>query len=360
MGALYVTESDGRRVRRVFYGKTRAEIEGKLVELRAKVESGTAMPPASLTIQSYLKEWLDQIVSKRVRPNSLAAYRYNVDSYLVPALGHKKLHRLTAREVRLYLTQLESQGVGARTIRYVHGTLRAALEDAVREELLDKNVAKLVRAPVVPKVERQPLTIEELRVLFDRNADDRLRAMLVVIALLGLRRSEVLALHWSDIDLESGALKIRHGLHRVNGKLQMMPTKTARSRRTIPLPAMVIDELQRHRAQQEAERRQLADRWPDLGFVFTTPIGTPIDPDNCSKLVKAAIKTADLRPVRMHDFRHGVISVLLGLGVPPRTVMEIAGHSGLEMTMNVYAHVTLDDKRAALERFDALFTKEEE
>ena len=76
--------------------------------------------------------------------------------------------------------------------------------------------------------------------------------------------------------------------------------------------------------------------------------------------MKAAIETAGLRPVRMHDFRHGVISVLLGLGVPPRTVMEIAGHSGLEMTMNVYAHVTLDDKRAALERFDALFTKEEE
>ena len=109
--------------------------------------------------------------------------------------------------------------MGARTIRYVHGTLRAALEDAVREELLDKNVAKLVRAPAVPKVERQPLTIEELRVLFDRNEEIAFGRCSSSSRLLGLRRSEVLALHWSDVDLESGTLQIRHGLHRVNGKL---------------------------------------------------------------------------------------------------------------------------------------------
>ena len=359
VGALYVTESDGRRVRRVFYGKTRAEAEAKLIELRAKVESGSSIAPAHLTVQGFLKEWLDQIVSKRVRPNSLAAYRYNVDTYLVPDLGQKKLHRLSARELRLYLSQLESRGVGVRTIRYVHATLRAALEDAVREELLEKNVAKLVRAPSAPKVERQPLTVDELRVLFEASRDNRLRTLLVVIALLGLRRSEALALHWSDVDLGAGTLQVRHGLHRVNGQLQVLPTKTARSRRTIPLPAMVLQELRRHHANQERERSDLAERWPDLGFVFTTPIGTPIDPDNCSKFVKAAIAAAGLRPVRMHDFRHGLISVLLGSGVPPRTVMEIAGHSGLEMTMNVYAHVTLDDKRAALDRFDDMFKKGE-
>jgi len=126
----------------------------------------------------------------------------------------------------------------------------------------------------------------------------------------------------------------------------------------IPLPPAVQTALCKHQAAQRRERVQLAERWPDSGFVFTTPIGTPIDPDNCTKLVGAAVRRAGLRPVRLHDFRHGVVSVLLGLGVPPRTVMEIAGHSGLEMTMNVYAHVTLDDKRTALDKLGDLLEED--
>lgn len=120
----------------------------------------------------------------------------------------------------------------------------------------------------------------------------------------------------------------------------------------------MVRELEEHRRRQEGERKELAERWPESGFVFTTLIGTPIDPDNCSKLVRAAIRRAGLRDVRMHDFRHGLVSVLLGLGAPPRAVMDIAGHSGLEMTMNVYGHVTLDEKRLALDRLGSLFEEE--
>ena len=92
--------------------------------------------------------------------------------------------------------------------------------------------------------------------------------------------------------------------------------------------------------------------------MFTTPIGTPIDPDNCTRIVQDGLQRAGVRVVRLHDFRHGCVSVLLGLGVPPRTAMEIAGHSTMEMTMNVYGHVTLDDKREALDRLGRLFEEE--
>jgi integrase len=340
------------------YAKTRGEAEKKVAELRSKAEAGALMTPAHLTVEAYLNEWLSQIVAHRVRANTLAAYAMYVDRYLVPGLGKVKVGRLTAREVRVYLDSLRRRGAGVRTVRYVHATLRAALEDAMREELLDKNVAKLVRPPTMPKTERVPLTVEEIRTLFKSTRDDRLHAMFVVLALLGLRRSELLGLRWEDVDLVGGTMQIRRGLHRIDGKLRVMETKTARSRRTIPLPGMVMRSLQVHLGKQERERLGLAERWPDMGFVFTTPIGTPIDPDNCSKTVRAAMKAAGVRVVRMHDFRHGCVSVLLGLGVPPRTVMEIAGHSALEMTMNVYAHVTLDDKREALERLDELFRED--
>jgi integrase len=145
----------------------------------------------------------------------------------------------------------------------------------------------------------------------------------------------------------------------VDGRLQTMETKTPRSRRTIPLPGPVLTVLMAHQKRQEEDWRQLAEKWPASGFVFTTPIDPPIDPDNGSKLVRSAMEKAGVRPVRLHDFRHGCVSVLLALGVPPRTVMEIAGHSALEMTMNVYAHVTLDDKREALEKLGDLFQEDE-
>jgi hypothetical protein len=154
--ALYVTEADGRRIRRRVYGKSRKEVEGRLVELRAKAEAGRQMTPADLTLEAYLNEWLSQIVAQRVRPNTLAAYATYVDRYLVPDLGKRKLGRLTAREVQLYLDSLRRRDVGVRTIRYVHATLRAALEDAMREELLEKNVAKLVRPPTVAKGRARP------------------------------------------------------------------------------------------------------------------------------------------------------------------------------------------------------------
>jgi integrase len=181
--------------------------------------------------------------------------------------------------LRLYLDSLSKRGVGVRTIRYVHGTLRAAPEDAMREELLEKNVAKLVRPPSTAKNERHPLTPEEIRFFLKTLRDDRRYAMFGVIALLGLRRSEVLGLKWDDVDLVEGTLMVRRGLHPAEGRLQQIPTKTARSRRTVPLPPAVLASLKAHLTAQELERPQLAERWPDSGFVFTTPIGTPIDPD---------------------------------------------------------------------------------
>jgi Phage integrase, N-terminal SAM-like domain len=140
---VYVNQSDGRRVRRTFYGWTRKEVERKMADLRDRSERGGVITPVTLTLEAYLKEWLAQIVAVRVRPNTLQAYRYNAERYLVPDLGAKRLMNLSARDLRLYFESLRRRGVGARTIKYVHTTLRAALEDAVREEVIDKNPAKL-------------------------------------------------------------------------------------------------------------------------------------------------------------------------------------------------------------------------
>jgi integrase len=120
----------------------------------------------------------------------------------------------------------------------------------------------------------------------------------------------------------------------------------------------VVRALKAHRAGQERERLELGASWPASGFVFTSVVGTPIDPRNCTRLVQGACKRAGVRVVRLHDFRHGCVSVLLGLGVPPRTTMDIVGHTTMEMTMNVYGHVSIEDKREALDRVNELLDED--
>jgi integrase len=182
--------------------------------------------------------------------------------------------------------------------------------------------------------------------------------LFVLFALLGLRRSEALALRWKDVDLDQGVLSVRGGLQRVDGELVVLPPKTARSKRSVPLPPVVGQRLLEHRERQLAEREELGTRWPDLGFVFTSVVGTPIDPRNCTREVQRACERAGLRRVRLHDFRHGCVSVLLEMGVPPRTAMEIVGHTTLEMTMNVYGHVSLESRREARNRLGDLFEED--
>lgn len=121
-GQAYVTQSDGKRVRRTVYGRTRKEVERKVSDLVANEDRGRRLAPLSLTVEAYLREWLDQVVSTRVRPNTLAAYRYQAERYLIPDLGARRLAHLSARELRLYFASLERRGVGARTVKYVHST----------------------------------------------------------------------------------------------------------------------------------------------------------------------------------------------------------------------------------------------
>jgi len=127
-----------------------------------------------------------------------------------------------------------------------------------------------------------------------------------------------------------------------------VPTKTRGSLRTIPLPAPCVEALRSHQARQNSDRLAAGARWAATDLVFTTRHGTPVEPRTVNRMFLALTDAADLRPVRVHDLRHGCVSLLLSLGVPPRTVMQIVGHTVMEMTMERYGHVNLGDQREAL------------
>ena len=174
------------------------------------------------------------------------------------------------------------------------------------------------------------------------------------MVMLGLRRSEACGLRWEHIDFECRTLRIAQTVHRVDGALQVLGTKTRRSNRTVPLPGRCLFALAEHRRRpQERPGDQVPGRpWTSTGFVFGTAWGTPLEPRNLTRMWVKLCDATGTRRVPLHALRHTCVSLLLALGVHPRVVMEIVGHSAMEMTMNVYGHVQLDSQRAALDRLD--------
>jgi integrase len=243
---------------------------------------------------------------------------------------------------------LQDSGMRRRGVQFVHSTLRAGLQNAVRDELVTRNVAKLVQVPSPQYEVGRGLAPDQARKLLDAAKDDRLSALYVVAVYLGLRRGELLGLQWKYVDLDEETLQVVQTLQRVDGRLQLLPPKTRTSRRTIPLPTPVVEALRSHKIEQGKERLAAGPRWTDSGMVFATTVGTPIEPDNLSRSWYRVRTVLDEPLPRFHDLRHTCVTLLLTEGVAPHIVQQIVGHSGIDVTMTIYAHTSLDEKRKAL------------
>lgn len=353
-GAAYVRTHTGRIERRYVYGKTERDAVAKLAKLQEANEQGVPAGPGRLTVAAFLAEWLEY-VRPHIRAHTWVSYESNVRLHLAPKIGKKKLTALTIRDVRLVLDDLRRQGAKPRTVQRIHATLRAALQHAFREELVTRNVARGVRVAQGPAADTPaPFTPDEARRFLAAVEPHRLYALWVCLILLGFRRSEACGLHWTDVNLDVGTLRVERGLQRIDGELRELPTKTRRSTRTVPLPAMAVRVLREHRDRQAKERAEAGRlRWQDTDYVFTSSVGTPLEPRNVSRDFGALCRKYGFRRVRLHDMRHTCVTLLLSLGVHPRVVMEIVGHSAMDMTMNVYAHVSLDVQRQALDVLNA-------
>ncbi|WP_131747701.1 site-specific integrase [Frankia sp. Cppng1_Ct_nod] len=379
-GAAYMLMSDGTYKRRRVYGKTDEEVRQKLTDLKANSDQGIPTEATGWTVGRFLTYWLEQIVKPACKPRTYQGYEVVVRVHLVPALGKKKLNKLTGADVRLFLRRLENMclccvhktdqkraegerrccAVGRcckslpsiRLRQQVHAVLRNALEAAVREELIRRNVAKLVKVSGPKYKVNRGLTVDQARKLLVAAENDRLHALYVLALFLGLRRGELLGLHWSDIDLDVGTLTVRRNLQRVGGELRTVTPKTERSERTIPLLGATADALRRHTERQREERAHSGPDWVETGHVFTSVIGTPIEPDNLRRSWYPLREKIGAEGVRFHDLRHTCVTLLLHLGIPPHTVRDIAGHSAIEVTMTIYAHTSLGQMRDALSKLD--------
>lgn len=361
-GSVTVGIVGGRRKRKSVYGATQREVLEKLAAIRRTLDAGLPVGTSRpMTLGDYLEAWLRDTLPTVVRQSTAESYSSLTRQHIIPGLGHHRLDKLTAVHIRAFLRDKSTQTsprtkrpLSSRTIQYLHAVLRLALEQARRDDLVVRNVAGLVAGPKVQRPEIAPLTPEEAGRLFAQAATDRLSPLWLLVTALGLRRGEALALRWENVDLDRGHLQVKATVQRVGGKLVRteMP-KTKSSRRALPLPAVVVDALRAHRAAQVQERIASAV-WIDDTLVFTTGIGTPLEPRNVLRSFHALCDRAEVRRVRIHDLRHAAASFMLLQGVDMRVVMGTLGHSRLATTSDLYTHLLEPVQRAAADRMDDL------
>ena len=343
---------NGKRRRKTFYATTRREVIAKKTAALRSIQQGIPLSDDAVTVKAFLVRWLEESARPGLRPRTYESYSMIVRKHLVPALGDYRLSKLTPDAVQAYINRKLEGGLSPRTVEYQHSVLRRALGQANRWDLVGRNVATLVSPPRVKRPELRPLTPTQARTLLDRIKGDRLEGLLNVALALGLRQSEALGLTWRDVDLEGGWLSVRRTLQRYGGEYHLDETKTDRSTRTISVPAPLVDVLAVHRKRQLGERLIAGPAWNGDAWdlVFTTPEGRPMRGSSVTRRFQVILDEAGLPRHTFHGLRHACASFLLAYQVPMRVVMEILGHSQIQVTANVYSHVLPELQRDATDR----------
>ncbi|WP_328320326.1 tyrosine-type recombinase/integrase [Streptomyces sp. NBC_00388] len=373
--AGYVLAPGNTRKRVRVYGTTRKEALAKLTEKIAASNRGVPAPSAQGSLATYLTYWLQNVAVHQLRENTHTRYTAVARLYIIPGLGRKKLAKLTAKDVRTWLNQLRttcqccvrgldrdrdqpvccaagkccSKRLSPLTLSYVHSVLKSALEHAVREEEIPRNVARNVRTGTPRPRRFEPLTAEEARTFLTATNSHRLQPLFELALHTGLRRGELLGLRWEDLDLAGGTASIRRTLQRTNSSgLTALPTKTKSSERRIALPTPCLHSLEQHRDRQLQERETAGGSWQDSGYVFTRPDGAPIEGSTLTRHFNALLRQARLRRIRFHDLRHSTATLLLEQGVELVVIKELLGHAHIGVTATVYAHVRIRLQRDAI------------
>lgn len=364
-------DMSGRRQRKIVTAKTKTELFKKLKAVRRRVDSGQPVTDGTQTVGAYLDWWIENVAPSTIKPSTVNDYRFVLKRYVKPHVGHITLSKLTPQHIRTMLHKLETSsrivgkgkmqrevvGYSARTRQYARSVLRRALKHAERDGLVTRNVVTLVDGPRVSRTKLDDtLSVNEVRRVLDTVRGDRLEALAKLVLRLGLRKGEVTALRWSDIDFDVAQISVRGTLKYVDGALTVDAPKTAAAERTIPLIGDLVDVLKAHRARQARERLAAGRNWIDSGYVFSMTDGRPLNPTTLHVWWKGLTKRADVGDRRFHATRHTAATMLLDEGVALEVVSAILGHASIKITADVYARVTQDAKRRALAALDRVFS----
>lgn len=330
---------NGVRKRVTRTASSQRDANAKRLALLRDIEQGINIGAERQTVGEYLDAWLKDVVVVRRRPKTAYNYTSLIRTHITPALGRVQLDKLTAQQIARFLEAKARDGYAPRTLRLLHTILRSALKQAVKWELVPKNVAMLVDAPPIERYTPAIWSPDDARRFLTAMRGQPCEALYLLALATGMRQGELLGLRWQDLDLDAGVLTVRHTLEVTAGPWKLAEPKTRSGRRTIALPPMVCAALRVHRVQQLETRLAHADGWQEHDLVFPATYGQAMHPSSIREQFRRLLGELGLPVIRFHDLRHSCASLLFLQGVHPKVVQEQLGHSSMHITMDTYSHV---------------------
>jgi integrase len=343
---------------------TKKEAEKRLSELLHQLDTGTFMRPGKTTLAEYLERWLKDYAWPNLAPRTAEGYEHIIRRHLIPALGNMTLMQLKPEHLQRYYSGKltggrcdSSGGLSAQTVRHHHTALHKALQTAVEWGLLNRNAADAVSPPHVQRPEMQTWDEDEITRFLEAAKTTPYHCLFYLALFTGMRRSELLALRWQDVDFILSQLYVSRSLHVLKGgNVVFKSPKTAKGRRTVALPPSAILMLGEHHEKQKLERVILGIPLTDDDLVFGHFDGKPLLPNTVTHAWIKLVRRTRLKAIRLHDARHTHASLMLKQGIHPKIVQERLGHSSIQITLDTYSHVALGLQEAAAKRFDEAFS----
>ncbi|AFZ67181.1 tyrosine-type recombinase/integrase [Deinococcus peraridilitoris] len=335
-------DEHGRQILKSGTERNRKDADQARIQALADHQRGLLPIPSQITLADWLPRWLE-LKRPNLAPKTYANYKYAIEKHLTPLLGKKKLQDLKPSDVKGAYGQLADRGFSRSLLHQIRVILRQALQEALLDELVARNVAEVARLPSFKRGKTaRALDAGQLQDFLVVARKRRLGLLFEFVVATGLRRGEVVALRWANVDLDAGVLHVRENVTVVDGQPVLGPPKTESGIRTLHLAPETVALLHKHRKAQDEEQRTTED-WRDSGSVFTNRRGERLHPDTLSHFASVIADKAKLGGVRFHDLRHSYASLMLSKGVPMEVVSEKLGHSRPSTTADIYRHVFLEE-----------------
>lgn len=358
-------DANGKQLRKSIYAKTRPEVAKKLTKALNDINLGIYVEPSKLTVASWLDTWLEEYKKPSVKPKTYESYEILVRKHIKPNVGSILLRDLRAEQVQKLYND-KAKEYSPRQTEVIHVALHSALEQAIKNDLIIKNVTNATTRPKKVKKEPRVLTPEEQQILIKAIKGDRLEAAFILALFTGLRRGEILGSKWQDINFKDKTLRVSRTLCRIKNydtdaeteaktKLVFGPVKTAKGNRGIPLLDGVTAALKAHKKRQAVEKLRLGEGYKDNDLVFCTEFGEPLDPRRLKESLDAIVEKAELKKVNIHALRHTFATRGLENGIELKVMQELLGHSTIAMTADIYSHVLPEKKREAINKLKNVF-----
>ena len=287
-----------------------------------------------MTVTQYLDHWLENISRPTVRRNTYLSYKGVIDNSIKPIIGRIRLDKITPVNVQAMYGKLEDEGRSARYRQLTHAVLRRALNVAMKQGLVIRNVCQAVDPPRVEKRKIETLAPDQVQKLLDETEGTPSHALFVLAITCGLRQGELFALHWSDVDFDRGTLSVSKTLLEADKAPHIGPPKSKSAIRVLILPPIAVEALEDH------QKMQADAGLDDNELIFTSEKGMFIRKSNFQrKVFKPLLRACELPDIRFHDLRHTSATLLLQQGVHPKVVQGRLGHSQISLTMDTYSHL---------------------